>query len=224
MTIVKQSPILAGLFSSTLKMEAIYYSETSVGSYRTTWHQNPEDRIDHNHRCGNINPSTNKLIGLEVLTPVLMKSTVFWKVNLRFGGKYCHHLQGRRLTLERNQHERRWQAEPLGSGYSSTLKTEAICSSGTSVDFQRSTSIISEKIVPFMNKLVSQRSGRPRFPFHDLWFIKFTDSLTSYAVLFLASQGSGRKKLNKDEVKYGEPLIWYKDLASHLFRVPAGFS
>jgi hypothetical protein len=72
-----------------------------------------------------------------------MKSPAFWdaasssalKVNLRFGGKYRLHLQGRKLSPER-----KWQAEPLGSGYSSTLKMEAICYSGTSVDFQRTTS------------------------------------------------------------------------------------
>jgi hypothetical protein len=85
------------------------------------------------------------------------KSTLFWditpcsplKVNRHFGGIYCLHLQGRRKSRARNQHESRWGAEsfslPLAfmliccSSYSSTLKMEAICSSEMSVDFQWST-------------------------------------------------------------------------------------
>jgi hypothetical protein len=60
-------------------------------------------------------------LGFKVLTAVVMKGTIFWdrtlKVKLRFGGTYRLHLQA----------------------YSSTLKMEAICSSETSVDFQRTT-------------------------------------------------------------------------------------
>jgi hypothetical protein len=48
-------------------------------------------------------------VGFEVLTPVVMKSTVFWditmcsplKVNRRFGGTYRLHLQGRRIIQAR---------------------------------------------------------------------------------------------------------------------------
>jgi hypothetical protein len=91
-------------------------------------------------------------VGFDVLTAVVMKSTIFLditpcsplKVNRRFAGTYRLHLQGRGISRERNQHERRWQAEPAStliscSAYSSTLKMEAICSSETSVDFQQTT-------------------------------------------------------------------------------------
>jgi hypothetical protein len=79
-------------------------------------------------------------VGLDVLTAVVLKSTIFWditpcsplKVNRRFGGIYCLNLH-RRIAL-------------LAScflvsclAYSSTLEMEASCSSEMSVDFQRST-------------------------------------------------------------------------------------
>jgi hypothetical protein len=72
-----------------------------------------------------------------------LKSTIFWaimpcsplKVNRRFGRTFCLHLQGRRISRKTNQRESRWQAE----FYPPTLKMEAICSSETSVDFQRIT-------------------------------------------------------------------------------------
>jgi hypothetical protein len=40
--------------SSTLKMEAIYSSETSVETQRTTRRHIPEDDTLHNHRCENL--------------------------------------------------------------------------------------------------------------------------------------------------------------------------
>jgi hypothetical protein len=51
--------------------------------------------------------------GFEVLTAVVMKTTLFWditpcssfKFNRRFGGTYRLHLQGRRISRARNQHE-----------------------------------------------------------------------------------------------------------------------
>jgi hypothetical protein len=69
---------------------------------------------------------------------VVIKHTTFWdittcsplKVNQHFRGTYRLHLQGRRISRARNQHESRWQAE---------LKMEAICSSETSADFQHTT-------------------------------------------------------------------------------------
>jgi hypothetical protein len=45
---------LAELISSTLKMEAICSSETSVDTQRTTRHYIPQDGTLHNHRCENI--------------------------------------------------------------------------------------------------------------------------------------------------------------------------
>jgi hypothetical protein len=49
---------------------------------------------------------------------ILLKSTICrdimpcspLRVHLRFGGKYCLHLQGRKISRERNQNESRWQA------------------------------------------------------------------------------------------------------------------
>jgi hypothetical protein len=53
----------------------------------------------------------NDYVGVEVLTGVVMKSTIFWditlcsplKVNRRFGRTYRLHLQGRRISRARNQ-------------------------------------------------------------------------------------------------------------------------
>jgi hypothetical protein len=45
---------LAELISSTLKMEAIYSSETSVETQRTTRRHIPEDDTLHNYRCENL--------------------------------------------------------------------------------------------------------------------------------------------------------------------------
>jgi hypothetical protein len=58
-------------------------------------------------------------IGLEVLTPVVMKSSIFLditscsplKVNQCFGGTYCLHLRGRKISRARDQRESRWQAD-----------------------------------------------------------------------------------------------------------------
>jgi hypothetical protein len=48
---------LAKLISSTLKMEAIYSSETSVDTQRTPRRNIPEDDTLHNHRCENLKSS-----------------------------------------------------------------------------------------------------------------------------------------------------------------------
>jgi hypothetical protein len=58
-------------------------------------------------------------VGFEVHTAVVVKSTIFWditlhsplSINQRFGGTYRLHLQGRKISWARNQHESRWQAE-----------------------------------------------------------------------------------------------------------------
>jgi hypothetical protein len=52
-----------------------------------------------------------KFVGFEVLTAVVIKSTIFWditpcgplKANWRFGGTYLLRLQGRRISRTRNQ-------------------------------------------------------------------------------------------------------------------------
>jgi hypothetical protein len=81
------------------------------------------------------------LLGLMLCSPL--------KVNWHFGGTSRLHLQGRRISQARTQHENRRQAEQLCLpptftlvsclSYSSTLKMETTCSSETSVDFQRTT-------------------------------------------------------------------------------------
>jgi hypothetical protein len=56
---------------------------------------------------------THPLKGFEVLKAVIVKCSVFWdvtpcspfKVNRRFGGKYCILLHGRRISHARNQSE-----------------------------------------------------------------------------------------------------------------------
>jgi hypothetical protein len=80
----------------------------------------------------------SQYIGFEVLTAVVMKSTIFWditpcsplKVNRRFGGTY-------RLNLCPAYHLlARWF---IARAYSSTLKVEAKYTSETSIYFQRNT-------------------------------------------------------------------------------------
>jgi hypothetical protein len=54
---------------------------------------------------------------------VIMKSSIFWyvtpcgllKVNQCFGGICCLHLQDRRISWARNQHENRWHCSPSSS-------------------------------------------------------------------------------------------------------------
>jgi hypothetical protein len=58
-------------------------------------------------------------IEFEVLTAVVMRSSIFWditlysmlKINRRFGGTCCLHLHGGRTNQVRNQLELRWQAQ-----------------------------------------------------------------------------------------------------------------
>jgi hypothetical protein len=61
-------------------------------------------------------------VGFEVLTAVVMGSTIFWditqcsplNVNRRFGGAYCLHLQGR-ISRARYQRESRWHSDYVQS-------------------------------------------------------------------------------------------------------------
>jgi hypothetical protein len=72
-----------------------------------------------NHPTNNIVKQTRnkQTVGFEVLTAVVMKSSVFWdktpcslvKVNWCFGETYRLHLQGRRVKQARNQHEAGWR-------------------------------------------------------------------------------------------------------------------
>jgi hypothetical protein len=90
------------------------------------------------------------VVGFEVLTAVVTKRSVSLfitpcrplKVSRHFEGTYRLHLQGRKISRARNQHESTFSpAFTLisCSAYSSTLKIEAICSSETSFDFQGTT-------------------------------------------------------------------------------------
>jgi hypothetical protein len=83
---------------------------------------------------------------------MLTESTVSWditacsllKVNRRFGGTLCIHLQGR-ISREWYQLVSRWLDLPPALtlvsflAYFSSIKMEAICSSETSVEFQQTT-------------------------------------------------------------------------------------
>jgi hypothetical protein len=66
----------------------------------------------------------NRYVGFKVLTAVVMKSSVFWDTMVcsSFRGTSHLHLQVRRISQARNQHESRWQGRA--------------CSSETSVDFK----------------------------------------------------------------------------------------
>jgi hypothetical protein len=92
-------------------------------------------------------------IEIEVLTPVVMRSTIFWdippynqlKIDRHFGGRYRLKFQVR-ISRAWNQWESMWQAELSPdftlvscSAYFSTLEMENLCSFETSVDFELTT-------------------------------------------------------------------------------------
>jgi hypothetical protein len=109
--------------SFTMTIGTTDSSETLVTTYQTTRFCNPEskcsilgvkDEVQHAYK------TTGKIVGFEVFTAVVMKSTIFWditpcnplEVNPRFGETYRLHLQGRRVRQARNQSEIRWPTEP----------------------------------------------------------------------------------------------------------------
>jgi hypothetical protein len=79
----------------------------------------------------------------------MLKSHIYWDImsysplifNRRFRGTYGHHFRGRRISQDRNKHEAElaicFILFPC-LAHSSTLM-EGICSSETSIDFQRTT-------------------------------------------------------------------------------------
>jgi hypothetical protein len=96
------------------------------------------------------------IVGFEVHTAVVMKSSVLWdetpcgplKGNQCFRGICLLHLQGRRISQAKNRLEAGSKQNVLFAtcftllscmAYSLTLKMEEICSSETSVDFQWTT-------------------------------------------------------------------------------------
>jgi hypothetical protein len=83
--------------------------------------------LQHGERTG-VSSSYSFTIGFQILTAVVMKSSVFWemtpysplKVNWSFGGTCSLHLLGRRISQETDQRESKWQAEKSAaeiSGY-----------------------------------------------------------------------------------------------------------
>jgi hypothetical protein len=84
-----------------------------------------------------------RYVGFKVLTPVVMKSFVFWDItpynslnfNRRFRGTRCLHLQGKILSLARACYE--LHSDLLACSW--TVEMDPICFSETSVDFQRTT-------------------------------------------------------------------------------------
>jgi hypothetical protein len=94
-------------------------------------------------------PSGSKPVGLDVascmqsdigLTWERMKSIIFWdimpcssmSVNRRFRGTYRLHLQGRKISWARNQHERRWQV-PTPNGLQDVIYQKMVRSITTAV-------------------------------------------------------------------------------------------
>jgi hypothetical protein len=69
---------LAALIFSTLKMNAICSSETSVDTQRTTRRYIPEDSTLHNHRCENLKSDIRNVIfhpNTQIRTPQLLAVT-----------------------------------------------------------------------------------------------------------------------------------------------------
>jgi hypothetical protein len=90
-------------------------------------------------------------------------------VNRRFRGTYRLHLQGR-ISRTRYQRESSWQAFTLVfcSAYS-TLKMETICSSETSIDFQRITRCcISEDSILHKHGCENFKSCKMKKSFRDI--------------------------------------------------------
>jgi hypothetical protein len=61
-------------YSSTLKMEALCSSETSIEFQRTTWRYIREERTLYNHRCENLNSCYGVGLGFIFLAVVLRSS------------------------------------------------------------------------------------------------------------------------------------------------------
>jgi hypothetical protein len=77
-----------------------------------------------------------------------LKSIIFWDitpcslliVNRRFGGTYCLHIHGRRNKFSKKPASKQVESRILLAEFISlTLTMEAICSSETSIDTQRTT-------------------------------------------------------------------------------------
>jgi hypothetical protein len=120
-------------------------------------------------------------VGFAVVTGVVMVSTIFWditpygplKVNRRFWGIYCLHLQDRNISRARNQRNSSWPrvlALVSCSAYSSTLKMEE-----TSVHFQHTTRCYSPEdstiyfsdVYKVVSSIILKRKLFLNFSFHS---------------------------------------------------------
>jgi hypothetical protein len=128
-----------------------------------------------------------------------MKRTIIWditsysplKVNRRFGGTYDLHLQGQRISQARIQRVSRCLFLPSAftmvsyPAYSSTLLMEAICASETSVDFQRTTRLISQKIALFITTAVRTSDPTRHYILEDRTLHNHRcEDLRSYTALY----------------------------------------
>jgi hypothetical protein len=106
---------------------------------------------EYKRYSNNRNPSfrsrlVTKNMFIEVLTAVVMKSTIFWditpcsplSVNRRFGGTYRLHLHGRKNKLSKKPARKQMANWFLAQCIFFTLKMEAIFYSETWVDTQLS--------------------------------------------------------------------------------------
>jgi hypothetical protein len=127
-------------------------------------------------------------VRFEILTAVVVKSSVFWdvtlcsslKVNRRFGVTYYHHIQSRNKI----QLVSRWQVD-LCMTYSSTLNSETKCCSKTSGDFQRFNGVISQKIEPLMNIFLKYYIKESRGKFVEYEFSSGTQCRVSRSCCLL---------------------------------------
>jgi hypothetical protein len=94
-------------YSSALNMETIRSTENLVDFHRATRRCVPQANILNSQCCGNSDPACHRksfqyFVAFEILTDVVMKSSVFWditpcgplKVDRCFGRSYRRHLQG----------------------------------------------------------------------------------------------------------------------------------
>jgi hypothetical protein len=65
--------LLAEIFSSTLKIEAIYSSKTLVASQQTTRRHIPKDDTLHNHGCENLKSYKEEVV--QKLSGMVIKTT-----------------------------------------------------------------------------------------------------------------------------------------------------
>jgi hypothetical protein len=109
--------------------EASLPFEPHIQPIKMPWSYNPNSTINTiNHQNPRVIrkhfPPNSSLVGSEILTAVVKKSSVFWdltlysplEANWRFGGTCRLHPQGRKISQARNQRESRWQRRLTSNG------------------------------------------------------------------------------------------------------------